>query len=100
MAWGMRVWDENGQLICDYTDKLARLVYSVVKDGKTSGSEYIPEADGKMSMLLTFPTANNTSDIELICTLENDGTLSWITPDPSLVMGEPGETQICVYVCE
>lgn len=98
MAWGARVWDGNGELMLDTTDMIARLVRTTIKDGTTSGSEYVAEADGKIAFVVSFPSANNTTGSAMICQIDSSGILSWVSQPAKPMIPATGETVINVYI--
>jgi hypothetical protein len=88
----------------DTTSYTARLVYSDIKAGNSSGSAYIPEADGTMPFVLVAPGPNHggmdsAAPDFLVVSITPTGTLSW---DPlSFYAGiSSGETMILIYVCD
>ncbi len=99
MSVGLKVWDERGNITLDTTDYTARLIYSGVKAGTTSGSETISEAVGKMPIVLTYPGPNNTGEWLLIVGISPDGVLTWQTVENLGGSVVSGETSIAVYVC-
>jgi len=95
MDFGCKIWDEQGYIILDTTDYTARLVYSTTKAGNSSGSVYIPEANGTMPIVLTIPESGQP----LVVGITTSGTLTWepiIYWDGSYLSGT---THIFVYVC-
>ena len=95
MEYGCRIWDEQGYIMLDTTDYTARLVYSTTKAGNSSGSDYIPEADGSMPIVLTTAESGHP----LVVGITTSGILTWepiIHWDGSY---SSGTTHIFVYVC-
>ncbi len=96
MDFGCKIWDEQGYIILDTTDYTARLVYSTTKAGNSSGSDYIPEADGSMPLVLTTPESGSA----LVVSITPSGILTW---DPIIRWDGTyltGTTHIFVYVCD
>lgn len=91
MAYGCKIYDQYGNITLDTTDYTARLVYQTVKAGDSSGSVYIPEANGKIPYVLIYPTTSNIN--MLVVSITPSGTLSWNATYNS------AETGIMVYVC-
>jgi len=105
VGYGCKIWDEYGNTILDTTDYTARLVYSDVKSGNSEGSMYIPEADGTMPFVLTYPGPNYpdpTADIYmlLVVSIAPSGTLTWRPIRNSSGTSICYETGILVYVCD
>jgi len=75
------------------------LVYTNTFDGSASGSIYIPEADGTIPIVISFPTSGAPTLHLLITTITPDGHLSWspIVDWNGAVLSV--QTTIQVYVC-
>jgi len=103
MDFGCRIWDEDGNLILNTADYTARLVYWIVLDGYSSGSVYIPEADGKMPFVCVFPFWPTYYGICLSVGISPSGVLTWdqvlVPIAPQVFIGSEG-TAIFVYVCD
>jgi hypothetical protein len=96
MEYGCRIWDEQGYIMLDTTDHTARLIYSTTKSGSSSGSTYIPEADGNQSVVF----AASESGTSLSVSISPSGILTWAPVrdwDQSIISGT---TLILVYVCD
>ncbi len=52
MAFGLKVWDADGNLTLDTTDNITRLVYTRYLNAKTTGSVEIPAVDGKSAVFI------------------------------------------------
>jgi len=77
MAYGLRVWDENGNIILDSTESIARLVYTTVRSGTSSGSVTISAVYGKTGVVV-FNTINPTGFLSVPLNVSLSGTtLSW-----------------------
>lgn len=89
----------------DTTDYTARLIYSDIKAGNSSGSVYLSAADGTTPVVLTAPGPNHGGPESnfprlLVVSINASGTLSWgpvYALDSSI---SSGETIILVFVCD
>lgn len=100
MAYGLKVFDADGNITINTTDHTARLVYANTFAGSASGSVYIPEADGTVPFVLPIPGPNATGNITLITTITSGGTLSWEPSKDYYNNIDSEETTILVYVCD
>jgi hypothetical protein len=108
MDFGCRIWDEDGNLILNTTDYTARLVYSTIKAGDSSGSEYVAEADGTKPFVMVAPARTGGSGNCLTVGVTEWGTLTWEPMIGTLYDPEHGyyeaivseETLILIYVCD
>ena len=53
MAFGLKVWDANGELILDTTHRLPRLVHTQYISRGTTGSVEIPAVADKQAFIIT-----------------------------------------------
>ena len=75
MSYGCRIWDEQGDLILDTNDYVARIIYIDTKPGNAQGSIYLPDADGTRPLVLVVPA--ETSGTCLNVSITPGGILSW-----------------------
>jgi hypothetical protein len=100
MGYGCKIWDQYGSVMLDTTDYTARLIYSDIKSGSSSGSTYLSAADGTMPIVLTAPGPNNTGQNLLKTSITPTGTLSWSPVYSWNGSVSSGETIILVFVCD
>jgi len=84
MAFGLKVWDANGNLTLDATNKITRLIYTKYLNAGTTGSIEVPEVADKQVVLMVHCVNPSWSqewdykmtplDVSLVLT-----TLSWTT---------------------
>ena len=84
MAFGLKVWDANGNLTLDATNKITRLIYTKYLNAGTTGSIEVPEVADKQVVLVVhcvnpswgqaWDYKMNPLDVSLVST-----TLSWTT---------------------
>jgi hypothetical protein len=81
-------------------------VYSDTKAGNSSGSVYIPEADGKTPFVFicpgpdyVYPSGSDPMYL-LVVSITPSGTLSWVPVENYFQGVLSGQTTIFVYVCD
>lgn len=77
MEYGCKIWNEQGDLILDTNDYVARIIYVDTKPGDAQGSIYLPDADGTRPLLLVVPASTSNSNICLNVSITSWGLLSW-----------------------
>ncbi len=75
MEYGCRIWDEQGNLILDTNDYVARIIYIDTKPGNAQGSIYLPDAVGTKPLVLAVPAEPNGKCLNVSIT--SWGLLSW-----------------------
>jgi len=77
MEYGCRIWDEQGSLILDTNDYVARIIYIDTKPGDAQGSIYLPDANGTRPLLLVVPAEIHAQRTCLNVNITSNGWLSW-----------------------
>ncbi len=99
MAFGLKVWDANGELILDTTHKIPRLVYTQYLTRGSSGSVEIPAVADKSTFFIancvnpSIERANMPLGVKLIST-----TLSWYPRQEGMTPEFGEDTLVFVFI--
>ena len=76
MSYGVRVFDENGNVILNIDDRITRLCFSTIVSADESGSVNLPDIEGKETVEFSIPLEDEYRKVSH--TVTRDGTtISW-----------------------
>ena len=99
MAFGLKVWDANGNIVIDTTNRLPRLVYTQYLVAGSSGSVDIPAVTDKSAFVVANcvnPSTNRANmplGVKLVST-----TLSWYPRQEGMTPEFGEDTLVFVFV--
>lgn len=93
MAYGIKCWNKNGDVVLDSESDYTRFIYSKKVDTDKSGSVDLPDIDGRSTMQFAIPLTVQWSDPFCAHSVTRSGTtIYWHD------LGWPGTALILVFL--
>ena len=94
MSYGFRVYDEDGNIVLDISDRITRLIFSHIAEAGEDGSVDLPDIDGFETC--QFAIALEASTVSHL--VERDGTtITWTHRGADSPPGASGASLILVF---
>ncbi|MDR2092267.1 MAG: hypothetical protein LBP58_02970 [Azoarcus sp.] len=77
MAYGLRIWDANGNVTLDVTDRLARYIGSVYT-GTSDGSIVVPGMGGNIFYSISFSSSSMAQFYTLPVVSISGDVINWV----------------------